>query len=579
MNPLIPARRIVLAAGLLLGAARGLLGDTIVLNDGTRLEGTVLAETPQKIVLQQGADVKVLARGDVASVSKGGEAAAAQPGAAQAAPRQPDRAKQAAYVPANAQDDPVTNVVVKVSTTVVAPNFFRPWTRQQPRARSGSGWLLGGSRVITSAHLVLYANQVLVQANESGDKISASVVAVAPDLDLAVLKLDEKSPMDNPATVPSSAVLPDIKDSVSVYGFPDEGSNVSISTATVARIDYGTYGHRYTGLHLWLHPSANEGLSGGPVVYKNMILGVACCLKNGEATSSFIVPCEEVNEFLGSITPSGYPGKPVVSQGFQHISNPALRSFLKLDPAVHGMLVGEAEPAPDAVPFRDWDVVTQVGGEPVDDEGMVRVGSLRIGATYMVQRAVKNGTVPYRVLRDGVEVPLEVPAVANRPMLIRDLETAPPPYFILGPVVFSTASRQLLSAVDTIPRLESLLAYRGSPLVKRRLDRPSFQGEELVVISSPFFPHKLAEGYSDPSLCVVKAVNGIAVKNLLHVVQILRDSKDEFVVIEFGDRYCEDVVFPRAAMVAATESILNDNDVRSQGSGDAMAVWNAQPPR
>jgi hypothetical protein len=30
-------------------------------------------------------------------------------------------------------------------------------------------------------------------------------------------------------------------------------------------------------------------------------------------------------------------------------------------------------------------------------------------------------------------------------------------------------------------------------------------------------------------------------------------------------------------MLAATEEILTDNGVRSQGSPDALAVWNAKP--
>jgi hypothetical protein len=37
------------------------------------------------------------------------------------------------------------------------------------------------------------------------------------------------------------------------------------------------------------------------------------------------------------------------------------------------------------------------------------------------------------------------------------------------------------------------------------------------------------------------------------------------------------LVFPRAAMVAATEEILTDNGVRAQGSPDTMAVWNGKP--
>ena len=76
---------------------------------------------------------------------------------------------------------------------------------------------------------------------------------------------------------------------------------------------------------------------------------------------------------------------------------------------------------------------------------------------------------------------------------------------------------------------------------------------------------------------MVKTVNGIPVKNLNHLVEILRDAKDEFITIECDSRFSETMVFPRAQMLAATDEILTDNGVRSQGSPDTLAVWNAKP--
>ena len=90
-------------------------------------------------------------------------------------------------------------------------------------------------------------------------------------------------------------------------------------------------------------------------------------------------------------------------------------------------------------------------------------------------------------------------------------------------------------------RLSSL----ANPLVTRRTDQPAFPGEGLVVIASPrFFPHKLAQGYSSPRSQVVKTANGIPVKNLNHLVEILRDAKGEFITIECNTRYGETMIFP-----------------------------------
>jgi len=78
----------------------------------------------------------------------------------------------------------------------------------------------------------------------------------------------------------------------------------------------------------------------------------------------------------------------------------------------------------------------------------------------------------------------------------------------------------------------SRLSSLANPLVTRISDQPAFPGESLVIIASPFFPHKLAKGYDNPRAQVVKAVNGIPVKNLNHLVEILRDAKEEFITIQ-----------------------------------------------
>jgi hypothetical protein len=148
-------------------------------------------------------------------------------------------------------------------------------------------------------------------------------------------------------------------------------------------------------------------------------------------------------------------------------------------------------------------------------------------------------------------------------------------------MVFSTATDQFvrgLTGSSRAARWMSWLIAHNSPLVTRFDDKPAFPGEELVVVPSPFFPHKLAEGYSPPFCQVVKSVNGIPVRNLNHLVQVLRDAKGESVTIAFYERDSETVVFPRPALLAATDDILTDNGVRSQGSPDTLAIWNARAP-
>jgi len=217
----------------------------------------------------------------------------------------------------------------------------------------------------------------------------------------------------------------------------------------------------------------------------------------------------------------------------------------------------------------------------VDNQGRVKLGpNLRVYFKYLVQKTAKNGKVPLTVVRAGKELQIELPVSSRRPAVIPALDGAYPSYFVYGPIVFSTATSDLLSGLTGSARSGSLLArlaVTASPLLKRLSDPPAFPDESLVIVSSPFFPHKLVKGYDNPILQVVKNVNGHRIKNLAGLVTFLRDCQDEFIVIEFDLRGAETLVFPRAEMLAATDEILADNSLRTQGSPDTLAIWNAKP--
>jgi hypothetical protein len=162
-------------------------------------------------------------------------------------------------------------------------------------------------------------------------------------------------------------------------------------------------------------------------------------------------------------------------------------------------------------------------------------------------------------------------------MLIPDLKGAYPSYFILGPIVFSTVTVQMLSSINQASVMG--LAFVGNPGITRRGDAPAFEGEQLVVIAAPLFPHKLSQGYPVPIGWAVKSINGTMIKNLRHLVEVLRDAQSDFVTVEFYGRDIETFAFPRKETLAATDDILANNDIRAQGSADVLAIWNARPTK
>jgi S1-C subfamily serine protease len=478
-----------------------------------------------------------------------------------------------------AQPDAVENSVVKIYSTVRYPDPYKPWTKQTPTELTGSGVVIKGKRILTNAHVVLYASQVQVQANGSGNMLSATVESIAPSIDLAVLKLDDNSFFDTHPPLEWQPSPPEIQDPVMVYGYPVGGDNLSITKGIVSRVEFANYNYPVGGLRVQIDAAINPGNSGGPAVVDGKMIGIAFSRLGGTAQEiGYIIPCEEINLFLQQ-TASGHYGKPAMFDECQALSNPTLREFLKLDGSVQGVVVTVSGETNDDYPLKKWDVITRVADVPIDNEGMVNLNDdLRVFFKYLVQKVATNGVVPLTVIRDGKQMQINVPVATGRPRVLPDLSGGYPSYFVYGPVVFSAATTEFLSGLMTGTlggaRL-TVFAAAGSPMVTRMGDEPAFDQEQLVLVCSPLFPDRLSRGFSNPFGEVVKSVNDIPIKNLKQLVQVIRDSKDKYIRIEFYGRLASPLVFPRAQMADDTISILTDNDIRSQGSPDVMSIWNA----
>jgi S1-C subfamily serine protease len=488
-----------------------------------------------------------------------------------------------AAVPASADTnfDAVANSVVKIFSTVRYPDPYKPWTKAAPASVTGSGVVIEGKRILSNAHVVEWASQVQIQASQSGDKISATVEWMDAGMDLAVLKVEDETFFDAHPPLPRAKMLPEIKDAAMVYGYPEGGTSLSITKGIVSRIEFAAYNYPVSGLRIQIDAAINPGNSGGPAVVGDKMIGLAFSRLTEADNIGYIIPCEEIDLFLQDVADGRLDGKPAMFDDFQTLENPALRRFLKLDKSAQGMLVHKPAGKQPGYELKEWDLITRMGDVPVDDQGMVKLNAnLRVRFTYLVQKLTHNGKIPLTVIRSGKELHVELPVSSRHAMLMPRLGNGYPSYFVLGPLVFTKVSDEFTRGFTSGTRAARYVGWfsaMGSPLLARANDQPAFEGEELVAVPGPFFPHKLSTGYSDPIFQVVKTVNRIPVKNLAHLVQLIRDSQDPFITFEFDNRFGETLVFPRTEMLAATDEVLMDNGIRSQGSPDAMAVWNDKP--
>jgi len=476
------------------------------------------------------------------------------------------------------QSSAIENSVVKVFSVVRYPDLAKPWAKQSPVDITGSGVVIEGKRILTCAHVVLYASQVQVQANQSGDKLAATVEAIAPGIDLAVLKLEDETFFDSHRPLPRLRGLPEGKDTVLAYGYPKGGTSLSITKGIISRIEFAVYHRSFAGLRVQIDAAINPGNSGGPAVVGVKMVGLAFASLGNAQNIGYVIPNEEIDYFLQNVKDGRFDGKPAIYDECQAFENVALRAFLGLDKTVQGVVVHRPDQTEANYPLKKWDVITRIGDTPLDDQGMVKLRpDLRVFFKYMVQKVARAGKVPLTIMRGGQEMKVEVPIATNRPVVIRDLMGRYPSFFVYGPLVFSTATTEFVGSLargNAGGALMGVLSTLGSPLVKRLADKPMFEGEELVIVACPPFPHRLSKGYGNPAFQVVKSVNGIPIKNLAHLVAVLRDATDKYLNFEYDNLGGETMVFPRADMSTATEEILSDNGIRTQGSPDLMSIWN-----
>jgi len=461
--------------------------------------------------------------------------------------------------------------VVKVFSQMRLPNPVRPWIKQNPIEVMGSGVVIDRNRILTNAHLVLYADEIFVQGGQGGDRVEAKVAAIGPGIDLAVLTLEDQTFFAKRSPIPRAAKLPKITSQVAVQGFPIGGNSLSTTQGTVARIEYDIFETGAAGLRIQVDAAINPGNSGGPAVVDGKMIGVI----SGHAENiGYIIPNQEIDDFLTDVADGRYEGKPFVFDQFQTMENEALRGKLGLAKNVRGLMVREPKRRDPSYPLKEFDILTRIGTHEIDNEGMIQAeDNLRLSFMSQVPKLVGNGNVPVSVLRAGKTIEAALPVSREPDQLLRGYDGRYPSYFVCGPLVFSPV---VTSAISYYLQYNPTLARRNSPLMTRHSDRARFPGEELVVVTAPLLRTRMTKGYADPFGQVVSEVNGTKVKNLAHLVELIRSCQDEYLTFRFAEDYAETLVFHRKAMVEATEPLMRENGIPRRGSDDVLAVWNGK---
>ncbi len=450
--------------------------------------------------------------------------------------------------------DKIADAVVKVYSTLREPNYLRPWTKEPAKEVSGTGVIIDGKRILTNAHVVNHASQIFVQANQTTERVPATVKTVAPAIDMAIIEVDAPGFFDQHPPLPLADDFPPLKQSVSVYGYPMGGEQLSITQGVVSRIECASVGYGNMAVRIQIDAAVNPGNSGGPAVVDGKLIGLVYSKFVRGENIGYLLAADEVRIFLQTIRHGPYLGKPQIRDALATTENAALRARLGLKNGAGLMVIEPDSDKPD-YPLKRWDV-------------LLKIGNLRLNYQYLVPKLARDGRVRLSVWRDRKPIDVDLPVRDHKDYVMPPLLDKYPRYFIFGPMVFTQVTQDLAGPISSYALYTSF--YR-SPLAPRLFKPPAFAGEEIVALTT-LLRHKTSKGYSPPAVSVVAKVDGTKVRNLAHLVELLRDAKGEFVTVECVGPV-EPLVFRRAEDVAATEEILSDESIRKQYSDDLEAVW------
>lgn len=492
-----------------------------------------------------------------------------------------------------------TRPVVKLMVTSVSRSYSEPWRRKPQRESSGTGFLISWGedtqqpiRIITNAHVVRNATTVRARASFGPHVVSCQVEWLSLPLDLALLRITEGDWNDfckgwsfdvangdsnaaaavmegvasnnsnsNTATDPASngnnnnvtklltlsTGLPKLDENVTCVGFPQGGTQISVTRGVVSRIDVDS---QYV-LRIQIDAAINPGNSGGPVFdEQGQVVGIASSHLRGAGNIGYIIPSKIVSNFLQmckdndevkvedrfsglgalvvqeeSIEDSKHvPGIPNLAiLGSQTLESKALRHNLGLDELdilggvrIVGSLNNNNNDSFHTGDRLDGDdVLLSINGIPIGMDGTIQLSETRpderINFRSLVTCQRVGSKVTLDVLRKKERKELSVSLNMSRFLVPQyDDFDAIPLYVVVGGCVFTPLSLPLVSEKKSNKSASFSRYYR---------DQRS--GNEQMIVLSKVLNDEVNVGYHGWKNLVLKSVNGFEPKNIQELVDVI----------------------------------------------------------
>jgi S1-C subfamily serine protease len=447
--------------------------------------------------------------------------------------------------------------LVKVYVTQNIYNYYSPWNPPRQGSGTGSGFIIEGNQILTSAHVVANAAFIQVKKNHDVIRYPASIQWIAHDCDLALLAVDDSLFWEGVSPLQIREEMAELQDEVFVYGFPIGGEELSITKGIISRTEVRKYLHGGVSLlSSQIDAALNAGNSGGPVVSGGEVVGVVhqgSCFGSG---IGYMVPVPIIRHFLIENSHGKYEGFPDAGIVIQTMENPALRKFYRMSSTQSGvLLVNICEHSPLFDFLLSGDILLSIDGYSIANDGSVFFEEgHRFSFTHLFSIKFFGETLALQVLRKGEVEELSIPLYRN---CLSELivPAKRPNYFIFGGILFQPLNRDYLDFwLERKQTPPSNLTYYI------QFCQPSLKDKQMIVISR-VLPAIINMGYQNLFNQVVHEVNGREVRNLIDLIDTLETWEGDFhqIVTKEGS----EIILDRMGVKRTREEVLKQYQIPS----------------
>lgn len=456
------------------------------------------------------------------------------------------------------EDISVKKALVKVYTSHQLFDYLSPWQYGQSANSTATGFIIDGERIITNAHAVL--NSKFLQVRKEGDskKYKAVVKFTSEEYDLALVEIEDKSFFKG--TVPLKlGTLPEIQEKLTVYGYPLGGDKLSTTQGIVSRMEHNTYTLTNRKFLIGQTDAAiNSGNSGGPVVSKGKVVGVAFAGLNSADNIGYFIPVNILNNFLEDIKDGKYDGSPLLGLEWLELESPSHRRMLGIEDKTGGILIKKVfKNSPFEGVLQKNDVLMKLDNYPIEYDGTIEFRkNEKTDFSYVNQQKKYGDNLSYEIIRDKKtktgQVKLEKKDIKYTVVTEVTIET-PPSYMVYGGLLFEPLTSNYMAGV-----VEKL----GSVYDKEEL----YKDYKQLVVLVRVLPFDVNLGYTDAEHEIIVKVNGEKYKDFKDFAQKVKNVKSGFIVFENDNG--DEIVLDVKEVEEQREALMQNYNISSDMSDD-----------